>query len=299
LRLALESCMRQTYRDLEVIVVDDASGDNTREVVAGFGPNVKYILQDNLERAAARNNGIKNARGDMVAFLDSDDVWEPEHLEKCLQALKDHPGADVAYSGSYIIDSHGAIIGKLPFRRSRGDVLKKMVAEYSSGGCNASSCLIKKSVFRTAGYFNEDRGLSGSEDWEMWVRLAGATGFASTDCYTSKVRFHPGKSSINAQRMARSMEMALGLVYQNSRLLPRISGLKARAYSSLYCIIAINFYAAGEMETSRRYLGKAFRAYPLSAVSNTGLVYTFARTFLGQRLSLFLRRMKQNLRKSI
>lgn len=297
LKEAINSVLSQTYRDFEVIVVDDASTDNTREIVADYAGKIRYILQENRERAAARNNGIRNAKGKYVAFLDSDDMWTPAHLMTCLGVFKNFPEAGVAYAGSYLIDPRGAIVGKLPFRPSRGCVLNKIVSSYSSGGCNASSCVAKREVFQRSGYFNETRELSGSEDWEMWVRMAADTQFFSSRKYTAKVRFHEGKSSINAEKMARSMSMALDLIYQNSSVAPAIAGLKKRASSSLYCITAINFYAAGDMRTSRAYLRKAFKVYPFSILTNKYLAYTLLRTFLGPALSISLRRMKWRLRK--
>lgn len=298
LQLAISSVLNQSFRDFEIIVVDDASTDNTAKVAQVYGNKIKYIRhKDNLERGVARNTGIKNASGDMVAFLDSDDMWESRHLEVCLNAFKYFPAAGVAYSGSYLIDSRGFILGKLVFNPSHGYVLRKMVANYSFGGCNASSCLVKKEIFKQSGYFNEDRKLSGSEDWEMWARLAAITQFISSNKYTAKVRFHEGKSSINAEKMAKSMQLALNLIYQNSAIGPNLASVKNKAFSSLYCAIAINFYSAGKMRISRTYIYNSLKTYPLILVSNKSFFYTFIRTFLGARLTLFLKRLKWRFRR--
>lgn len=292
LREALESVLAQTYKEIEVIVVDDNSTDGTARVVSSFGPKVKYILQDNRERGAARNSGIRNSTGDYIAFLDSDDVWFRDHLEACVKALESFPEAGLSFSGSYMMDGDGKVISKMPVRRFGPNPLRQIVSDYSSGGCNASSCLIRRQVFDRAGLFSEIRELSGSEDWEMWARIGGCYRLIFSGRYTAKIRFHPGKSSIDAERMATSMKMALDMVYTNDKLLPLIIGIKSRAYSRLYTVTAINYYAAGKMAQTRRYLAEAVKSNPSSVLTDRYLLYTYLRSLLGGRLSSNLRTMK-------
>ncbi|HOX09515.1 MAG TPA: glycosyltransferase family A protein [Candidatus Omnitrophota bacterium] len=291
LKEAVGSALAQTHKDTEVIVVDDSSTDGTGSVAASFGDSIRYILQDNRERGAARNSGIRISKGEYVAFLDSDDLWLPEHLESCLRACESS-GAEVSYSGSYVIDESGGTIGKLAASSFGKDPLREIVAGYSSRGCNASSCIVKKSAFGKAGYFSEKRELSGSEDWEMWARLASCCRMVFTGDYTAKVRFHPGKSSIVPERMAGSMKLALDMAFGNERLAPRIAGLEGKAYSRLYTVTAINYYAAGRMEDARRYLALAVKARPRAIVEDPLVIYTFLRTILGARASSALRNAK-------
>lgn len=292
LKQALDSVLGQTFKDFDIIVVDDNSTDGTKELVTSYGDNVRYILQENRERGTARNNGIKNSSAEYIAFLDSDDMWLPNHLEICLKALRQDPEAGLSFSGSYIVDEKGKIISKLGSRPFNGYVLKYIVAAYSSGGCNASSCLIRKKVFDRAGYFIEDRALSGSEDWEMWARISSCAKFLWTGKYSAKIRFHTQKSSINADRMAKSMKMALDLLYGNPDIRPKIEGLKDKAYSSLYVVTAINYYAAGDMKTSRHYLKEAVKTRPASLFTNRYVSYTFLRSLLGRDISSRLRTAK-------
>jgi len=289
---AIESALAQTHRDIEVIVVDDRSTDDTARIVSAYAPKVKYILQDNKERGAARNNGVKNSSGEYIAFLDSDDMWMPDHLERCLAALVSSEGAGASYSGSYMMGEDGKVIEKLPASGFRGDPLKELVSEFSSHGCNASSCLIKRKIFEEAGNFSEIRELSGSEDWEMWARMAACAGLVFTGSYTAKVRFHPGKSSINPSKMERSMKLAMHMIFANEKLVPRISGLKGRAYASLYTIIAVNYYAAGEMKQARHNLVMALRSDPSSLFLNPLLVYTYLRSLTGRGISSAIRKAK-------
>lgn len=293
LREAIESVLKQTYQNFEIIVVDDGSTDNTKEVVSSYGNRINYIFQENKERSAARNNGIIHAKGEYIALLDSDDMWLPNHLEVCFRALHSKPDAGLSFSKSYLINENGNIVSKLKLSPFNGDALKDIVSRISNGGCNSSSCLIKKCIFDNAGYFNEDRDLAVSgEDWEMWVRIAACTNFVSTNAYTVKIRFQKEISSISVDKMAKAMTKAMDTVYSNVYILPKIKRLKNRAYSSLYTLIAINYYASGDMVTARKYLNKALLSYPASIFTNRYLLYTFLRSLLGSKLSSRVRKAK-------
>ncbi|MFA5336437.1 MAG: glycosyltransferase family A protein [Candidatus Omnitrophota bacterium] len=294
LKAAVESVLAQTYGDFEVIVVDDGSTDGTARAASSFGPKVRYILQKNSQVGAARNNGIRNSTGEYIALLDSDDMWSPEHLETCLEAAES-AGAGVAYSGSCMVGPEGKAIEKLPAGDFHGDPLFELVAGLSSRGCNASSCLIRKELFGKAGYFSEIRDLSASADWEMWTRLAACARFKFSGKYTAKIRFHTGKCSIDPEGMARSMKIAVDMAFANRDLLPKIGGLKDRAYSNLYVLTAINYYAAGRMGEARQHLAEAVRKYPLSLATNPLLAYTYLRSLLGAGAASAIRKAKWGL----
>ncbi|MFA5093875.1 MAG: glycosyltransferase family A protein [Candidatus Omnitrophota bacterium] len=292
---AIDSVLAQTHEDIEVIVVDDSSRDGTAGIVSAYGDRVRYILQDNRERGAARNTGIRNSTGEYIAFLDSDDSWLPGHLASCLETLLRVPGAGAAYSGSYMTDETGKIIGKLPAAAFGDDPLREIVSGFSSRGCNASSVLVRRQVFENAGMFSEVRDLSGSEDWEMWTRIAACSKLAFSGNFTAKIRFHGGKSSIDPVRMEKSMKLAMHLVFANPCIAPKAESLKGKAYSGLYTIIAVNYYAAGRMKDARHNLMMALKARPSSLLSNPLLAYTFLRSLTGRGVSATMRKMKWGL----
>ena len=107
---AIESALRQTYRDIEVVVVDDGSSDDTRSVVEAFGGHVRYFYQENAGVTAARNAAIRHARGEFLAFLDSDDAWAPWKLESQVAALKRFPEAGVVWSDMTAVDRAGSVV---------------------------------------------------------------------------------------------------------------------------------------------------------------------------------------------
>ncbi len=102
---AVDSALGQTFTNHEVIVVDDGSTDATRSRLDGYGSRIRYVYQQNQERSAARNNGIRHARGDLLAFLDADDYWAPHKLEKQVTLLDAHPDLGLVFSWAAAFDA--------------------------------------------------------------------------------------------------------------------------------------------------------------------------------------------------
>ena len=199
---AIRSVLGQTVPPGEVIVVDDASTDDTVDVLAGFGDAIDVLRQEtNIERGAARNLGAQRARGDLVAFLDSDDEWEPEKLET--QLLRTRPGQP-STTGIAYVDESGTAIGRsyIPPVNGSREVALSMNPYLGS----PSSLLVPKEAITQTGGFPEDRRLQGSEDWLFLARLA-ADGWQIDVVPESLVRFrvHAGQSTAPAENLARSM----------------------------------------------------------------------------------------------
>lgn len=106
-KAAVESVLSQTHSNVEAVVVDDGSSDNTREVIRGMDDRVKYIFQANAGVSAARNTGLNAATGDYIAFLDSDDSWLPWKLEAQLSVLREFPEAGMVWTDMVAVDEHG------------------------------------------------------------------------------------------------------------------------------------------------------------------------------------------------
>src|SRR5436309_1568471 len=113
---AIESALRQTYANLELVVVDDGSSDNTRAIVEGFGARVRYLYQENAGVTAARNLAMRVARGEFLAFLDSDDLWQPWRIESQVAALRRHPEAGLVWTDMSAVDRSGKVIDERHLR---------------------------------------------------------------------------------------------------------------------------------------------------------------------------------------
>jgi glycosyltransferase involved in cell wall biosynthesis len=168
---AIESVLRQTFRDLELIVVDDCSADGTADAVAQIGdPRVQYVrLAKNGGQWHAENIGIARARGEWVAFVDSDDEWLPHKLEKQLARVDQEPDPRVSavYCRAQVHDQDGL----RPVREGlapEGDVTASLLA----GGQTMTPTvyMVKRSALLEVGGFDES--LAGAQDWDLWLRLA-------------------------------------------------------------------------------------------------------------------------------
>ena len=163
---AISSVLIQTRPPEEIIVVDDGSEDDTRQVVEScFRGKVKYIYQASGGVSSARNAGIKQAKGDWIAFLDSDDEWKPEKLQSQFAALARKPGYDFCHTNEIWIRNGRRVNEMLKHKKSGGFIFEKCLPLCV---ISPSSALIKKSVFDEIGLFDEE--LPVCEDYDFWLR---------------------------------------------------------------------------------------------------------------------------------
>ena len=171
---AIGSVLAQTFRDFEIIVVDDGSTDGTKEVVATFGDSVRYLFQENQGPGAARNLGIRDARGDSWGILASEAVWMPDFLERTVSALEKHPEVDVVTTGCYLGPEDHKRLGWLDgFETGVWElapiVSRKQIAWVLSGFC-PPAILARSEVVKKYGGFYEHRCLLG-EDVYLWIQV--------------------------------------------------------------------------------------------------------------------------------
>lgn len=163
---AINSVLTQNRPPEEVIVVDDGSTDDTRQVIeSSYAGKVKYIYQRNGGVSCARNAGIRQAKGDWIALLDSDDEWKPEKLELQLAALAREPSYDFCHTNEIWIRNGIRVNGMLKHEKSGGFIFEKCLPLCV---ISPSSALIKKTIFDEIGLFDED--LPVCEDYDFWLR---------------------------------------------------------------------------------------------------------------------------------
>jgi len=178
---AIQSVLDQTYQDFEIIVVDDASTDNTEEVVSNFDDErIRYIrLKENSGGSAApRNTAIRTARGEYIAFQDSDDEWLPEKLEKQMRLFEIQPlEVGVVYTGFWKIWGHRKIYIPSPgITRKEGNIHDGLLAQNFVA---APVAVVRKECFRKVGGFDEE--LPTLMDWELWIRISKCYRFRCID----------------------------------------------------------------------------------------------------------------------
>jgi glycosyltransferase involved in cell wall biosynthesis len=176
---AIESCLAQTYRPIEIIVVDDGSSDNTAEIVSRFSHPVRLIQRANGGPAAARNDGAREATGDWLALLDADDYWFPDKLRVQLQQQDISPDVAVVYC---LFDNYSGM--QVPSEVTFEDL-------WNYNWIGNSSALVRRSAFTAIGGFHEDRAMISVEDYNLWIRLA-AAGWRLVLCPHVLVHYEPG-----------------------------------------------------------------------------------------------------------
>ena len=166
LKRSIDSAINQTKKPLEIIVVDDGSTDGTEAMIKSDYDFVKFIKQKNKGVSAARNIGIKVSIGEWICFLDSDDEWKKDKLEKQINAMKSNPGYKFFHSNEIWIKNGLRINQKKKHKKYGGDIFDKCL---DMCRISPSSVMIDKTVFDEVGTFNED--LVVCEDYELWLRI--------------------------------------------------------------------------------------------------------------------------------
>ena len=166
LKRSIDSVINQTKKPFEIIVVDDGSTDGTETMIKSDYDFVKFIKQKNKGVSAARNIGIKVSIGQWICFLDSDDEWKKDKLEKQINAMKSNPGYKFFHSNEIWIKNGLRINQKKKHKKYGGDIFDKCL---DMCRISPSSVMIDKTVFDEVGNFNED--LVVCEDYELWLRI--------------------------------------------------------------------------------------------------------------------------------
>jgi glycosyltransferase involved in cell wall biosynthesis len=222
----LESVLAQTFTDFEVLVVNDGSTDRTAEWVSQLtDPRVKLISQTNQGLAAARNTGIAHARGEYIAFLDADDLWEPTKLEKQVRVLEENPEVGLVYTWMALINETGESTGRVFQNHAEGNIWEKLI-ESNIVGCG-SVAMVRRSCFETLGGFDQNLR-SFVEDWDMWLRIAFYHPFKVVKEPLVYYRQRSTSASNNWEAMEQSSRIVLEKAFASAP--PDLLALKKRSY---------------------------------------------------------------------
>lgn len=199
---AVDSILRQACKDTEIIIVDDGSTDNIKEVTLRYKGYVSYIFQPNRGSSSARNRGICASHGRYIMFLDADDAAEDICIEKHIERFNSSESFGMSYSAVSFIDSNSRNIGGI-FRSKeygRDEFFAKMLERNLVA--TASGVMIKKEVLDRAGYFDER--LAYNEEYELWLRVAEKYSVSYIDQPLVRYRRHARNISINTAKQKES-----------------------------------------------------------------------------------------------
>jgi glycosyltransferase involved in cell wall biosynthesis len=205
---AVQSVLEQAYRHYELIVVDDGSTDDTKGALQAFDGQIRYLYQPNRGPSAARNAGIRIARGQYICFLDADDWWVPNKLEAQVDFITGHCNIGLVFSDAEEVDAHKVLHGSL-LARSRfypeimsqtpiQEAFRKLLGQ---NFITTSTVMVRRECFVKAGLFDES--LRVCEDTDMWLRIAANFGIAALPLIVGWKRAHSGNISRNTELMLR------------------------------------------------------------------------------------------------
>jgi glycosyltransferase involved in cell wall biosynthesis len=166
----IETVLAQTWKDREIVVVDDGSSDGSGDIVRSFGERVRYVRQENGGVARARNRGIAESTGEYVALLDHDDLWHPTKLDRQVAVLDGRPEVGMVVTDVAHLDREGKPMGVIGAGYNPSEAFARLFVRGFVP--TPSAAMIRRSVLETVGGFDERFHSAGLDDHELWTRIA-------------------------------------------------------------------------------------------------------------------------------
>ena len=278
---SIKSVLSQTFGDFELIVIDDCSTDNTPSVLGSFLDERLKVIRNNRNMgiSAVRNIGVTSSQGKYIAFLDDDDEWQPDKLEKQMNIMENGPvSLGCVYSGSLIIGADGgeAVRSSVPIHRNR--VLKELLLE---NFITTSTVLIKKSCFDKAGLFDEE--IPYGEDYDMWIRIAEDFDYDFAPEPLTKYCIHQTSMTRNYATVIKGIERILS---KHRKLFAR----NKRACSNHMLVLGVSYCYTGKTGNGIKTFMRAIKAYPF----DPRLYYNLALALLGTEAFIKLKEAKSH-----
>ena len=267
----LQSVLRQSFQDFEIIVVDDGSSDDTPALMSTFAERAHYLrLEHSGKPGHVRNRGIALARGELIAFVDDDDLWLPHKLKRQVPVLDSDPGLGLVFGDVQLLHADGSTSGPVlsPVQKQSPAWFDLLLA-----GCfvHPSTVVVRRTLIGRQGMFDES--LPTSEDYDCWLRLARTTAAACVPEPLVLVRRHPASQSqasqiVNYRNAVLVLERALhhGPLTQRQRM---------RAHTTLarwHVHLGRLHGQAGDRATARQHMLRSLRWNPVQRSAWSALV---------------------------
>ena len=238
-----------------MIVVDDGSTDGSRAVVESYGDRIKAVFQQNAGVSAARNNGVTHSSGELIAFLDADDIWMPDKIASQVERFSRDVSLGLVHVGVAEIDAEGRVTGER-VDGLEGDVADELLllerGVILGGG---SGIMLPRTVFDEVGGFDED--LSTSADWDLFVRICRKHPAAFVPDVLLKYRVHHSNMHGNLAAMEHDMLRGFQKAFSSEK-----SDIKGRSYGNLHKVLAGSNYRAGNYGAFLRHALKSVSYQP-------------------------------------
>jgi glycosyltransferase involved in cell wall biosynthesis len=258
IQTTLESVLNQSYKNIEVIVIDDGSSDDTQAILADYGNRIKTIKTENMGVSHARNTGIEASKGTWIAFLDSDDIWHPTKLYEQFSSLENCKWSHC--DSVYIGENQSGEVKRSDYSHiPRNEVFDELIVE---NFITTSSVLIEKALLNKFGKFDEN--LHCLEDWKLWVEIAQENPLAYCDKALLEYRVYSGSTSRKARYV---LPLHIELIDNIFSKIPDNSfykELKRRAKTKSYTICSYIAEEANDFSFAITCSYKAWLLHPIN-----------------------------------
>lgn len=287
----INSILDQSYSNIEIIVINDGSSDNSlsilKQLAKSHPDKINIINQSNQGQTKARNNGIKQAKGEFIAFLDSDDLWLKDKLSKQLPLFKENIG--LVFSGIYNIDEHDQIIStELCNENIRGNIYSKLLIKNRMTG---GTVVLKHSVLLDIGLFDET--LSAAENWDLWLRVTQKYLADHVNEALLKYRVHPGNMSKDSTLMLSVTKNILNKHLSEESDDPEQKSIYQLAYAHLSYRTGVHDFSSGNYKAARLNFQEAQKLAP----NYKDCKQRIFRTYLGSNINKLLSFTRKQLNK--
>ena len=259
IKRSVESVLDQQFKSFEVIVVDDGSTDNTEEIVQGImDKRLLYFKKVNGERGAARNFGIQKASGAYVTFLDSDDRLYPNYCSVAKNFIEENNHPPFFHCGYEIKNEKGKVITQVKSRR------ENLNLHLAKG--NFLSCIgvfVRQDVIKQH-FFNEDRNIAGSEDYELWMRIASRYPLLGVNKITAYMVQHSGRSVINfeEEKLIERIEATWKSLNEDTEVRKFYKEEMKTIFAHQHMYLALHLMLKGNKRLAFKYAGRAVEKDP-------------------------------------
>ncbi len=255
----IHSVLNQTYQHFEIIVVNDASPDNTDEVMKQFtDPRIKYIVHESNQRLpATRNTGMRASQGEIIALLDADDLFHPEKLEAHVKFLNEHPDVGASYNSRYEMNHSAETIREL-YRPSMHVTLLDLMQGFPF---SPSDTVVRREWAFKVGLFNPAMGSAEDTDFPCRLALAGCA-FAGIDRALNYRRYHAGRGRKNLEGRLNDVERALAAILADPRCTEEARTLGEKAIKHHMMVIVSLGLMQNETEIAQKYLRRLVEIDP-------------------------------------
>lgn len=286
------SVKAQTYPYIEHIVIDGGSTDKTLDILRRHSNSIIWISEPDSGQSDAINKGWKIAKGEILAYLNADDIYMPWTVETAVKLLGEHPDVDMVYGKCNIIDEQGELIMECPATEFN---LSDLVC--GTCGLPQPTVFFRKKIIDTIGYLDAD--LHMAMDLDFWIRAGLLFKIKYIPQILANFRVYPGTKTVNEPlKCADECLCVLNKVFFHADLPGEVKAVKSRAYSYVHLRLGLEYCLRGQMKQARRSLVKSVMLYPWH-FRRPALAGILVASFIGKGTLEKARNLKQRLEVSL